>query len=139
MALDHPTKLHGYQKNKISKEMYLKAIFLFKEKHSKDPKPVDIAKELQLSKGSVSEQLNKLAEEEIISYESYKPITLTKKGMQDAKNVVRKYLTVKKFLTNFLNIKEDNAHTEACNLEHGFSDESIAKLNILMKILEKKK
>jgi DtxR family transcriptional regulator, Mn-dependent transcriptional regulator len=137
MALDHPTKLHGHQKNKISKEMYLKAIFLFKEEYKKDPKPVDIANELQLSKGSVSEQLKNLATEGVINYESYGSITLTEKGLQDAKNVVRKYLTIKKFLTEFLNIKTEKAHDEACNLEHGFSDESIAKLNILMKAMKK--
>jgi DtxR family transcriptional regulator, Mn-dependent transcriptional regulator len=137
MALDHPTKLHGHQKNKISKEMYLKTIFLFKEEFGKDPKSVDIGKELHLSKGSVSEQLKKLAEEGVISYESYKPITLTEVGLQHAKNVVRKYLTIKQFLTEFLNIDTNKAHEEACNLEHGFSDESIAKLNILMKATKK--
>ncbi len=139
MALDHPTKLHGNQKNKISKEMYLKTIFIFKEEHGKDPKPVDIAKELHLSKGSVSEQLKNIADEGLIHYESYGFITLTEKGLQDAKNVVRKYLTIKKFLTQHLNIKDADAHEEACNLEHGFSDESVAKLNILMMYLEKGK
>jgi DtxR family transcriptional regulator, Mn-dependent transcriptional regulator len=137
MALDHPTKLHGHQKNKISKEMYLKTIFLLKEEHNKDPKPVEIANELQLSKGSVSEQLKKLAEDGVINYESYGAVTLTEIGLQHAKNVVRKYLTIRIFLTNFLNIEATKAHEEACNLEHGFSDESIAKLNILMKALKK--
>ncbi len=125
--------LHSSQKDKISTEMYLKTIFLLQEKGIQ-PKPVDLVNELELSKGSVSEMVKKLTEEGVINYESYGVITLTKKGLQKAKNVVRKYLTVKEFLINVLKTPIDKVHDEACNLEHAFSDSSIAKLNVLNKI-----
>ncbi len=134
----HSHRLHGSQKDKISTEMYLKTIFLFQESKKEDPRPVDIVNELELSKGSVSEMMKKLAEEGLIKYESYGKIKLTKKGLESAKNVVRKYLVIKKFLLDILKIDAAKVHDEACNLEHGFSDESIAKLNILMKLFEKK-
>ena len=56
-------KLHGKQKHRISTEMYLKTIFLLREKKKKDPRPVDVVRELDLSKGTVSEMLRKLTEE----------------------------------------------------------------------------
>ena len=133
----HYHKLHGTQKDKISTEMYLKTIFLLHEKKSQEPRPVDIVNELELSKGSVSEMLKKLSDEKLIKYESYGKIKLTEKGIEKAKNVVRKYLVIKKFLLDILKIDPEKVHDEACNLEHGFSDESIAKLNILMKLFEK--
>lgn len=130
-------KLHWEQKDNISTEMYLKTIFLLREEKKADPKPVDIVKELNLSKGSVSEMLKKLDEVGFIEYESYGKIKLSKKGLEKAKNVVRKYLVIKQFLEKVLKIDKAKTHDEACNLEHGFSDESIAKLNILMKIMKK--
>jgi DtxR family Mn-dependent transcriptional regulator len=131
-------KLHGNQKNRISTEMYLKTIYLLREKHDKDPRPVDVVNELNLSKGSVSEMLKKLNDEKYIHYESYGKILLTDKGIKKAKNVLRKYQTVKKFLLEVLKIEDSNLHNEACNLEHAFSDKSIAKLNVLMKIWEQR-
>ena len=129
-------RLHGIQKEKISTEMYLKTIYLLKEEKKEDPRPVNLVNELGLSKGSVSEMLKKLADEKLIEYESYGRIKLTEKGFEKAKNVVRKYLTIRKFLEDILKIDHDRVHDEACNLEHAFSDQSIAKLNILMRIFE---
>ena len=136
---DYPNKLHGRQKHRISTEMYLKTIYLLREESKKDPRPVDIVNELELSKGSVSEMLKKIADEGFIEYESYGNIKLTDKGLEKAKNVVRKYLVIKEFLEKVLKISHDKVHDEACNLEHAFSDESIAKLNILLRIFEKDK
>jgi DtxR family transcriptional regulator, Mn-dependent transcriptional regulator len=128
-------KLHSKQKDKISTEMYLKTIFLLNEKKN-DVKPVDLVNELGLVKGSVSEMIKKLSDQGLINYESYGSITLTKKGLTKAKNVVRKYLTVKRFLRDVIKTSPDKIHDEACNLEHAFSDESIAKLNVLNKLME---
>jgi len=130
-------KLHRKQKNKISTEMYLKTIFLLKEEKNKDPRPIDVVKKLDLSKGSVSEMLKKLAEEGLIKYKSYSIIKLTKKGLKRAKNVIGRYLVIKKFLSDILKINPEKVHDEACELEHGFSDESIDKLDSFMKSFKK--
>ena len=125
--------IHSEQKDKISTEMYLKTIFMLKEEKDIDPRPIDLVKELQLSKGSVSEMLKKLDDEKYIHYESYGKITLTLKGLKHARNVMKKYLIIKRFLTDYLRISPKNIHEEACALEHSFSDESIKKLNALLK------
>jgi len=131
--------LHGTHRQNISTEMYLKTIYLLKEENNLDPKPVDLVNELNLSKGTVSEMIKKLSDDKYLEYESYGQIILTKKGLKVAKNVLRKYLVIKKFLKDVLKITDEKIHGEACSLEHGFSDESIAKLNVLNKLLEKNK
>lgn len=137
MSSEMHHRLHGKQKDNISTEMYLKTIFLLKEKNKEDPKPVDIVNELRLSKGSVSEMLKKLDDEGLIEYESYGKIKLSQKGLEKAKNVVRKYKIIREFLEKKLKIAPEKIHEEACNLEHGFSDESIARLNIFLRLSEK--
>ncbi len=129
-------EFHSSQKSKISTEMYLKEIYLFHDKNKSYPKAVDLVKELKFSKGTVSEMLKKLETLKLITYKDFE-IKLTKKGMMEAKNVVRKYVVIKKFLSDVLKTPDDKIHEEACNLEHAFSDESVAKLNILNKILKK--
>lgn len=133
----YPERLHGEQKHRISTEMYLKTIFLLRQKNEEDTRPIDVAKELDIAKGSVSEMLKKLTEEGVIEYESYGRIKLTEEGTKKAMNVVRKYMVIKNFLEDILNIPHEKVHDEACNLEHAFSDESIAKLNILIKLMKK--
>ncbi|MEM4398160.1 MAG: metal-dependent transcriptional regulator [Candidatus Woesearchaeota archaeon] len=123
-------KLHNTQKNKISKEMYLKTIFNFLEQ-KRLVKAIDLANELKIKKSSVSEMLKKLLDENLIQIEEKHYIKLTKKGEKEAKNVLRKYVIIKEFLIKILKIKPEKAEIEACELEHAFSDESIAKLNIL--------
>ena len=90
-------EFHSSQKNKISTEMYLKEIYLYNEKNNSFPKAIDLVKELKFSKGTVSETLKKLESENLISYKAHE-IKLTKKGVMEAKNVVRKYVVIKKFL-----------------------------------------
>ena len=47
-------------------------------------------------------------------------------------------MVIREFLEDVLKIDDKKVHDEACNLEHAFSDESIARLNILMKFFKKK-
>ena len=134
MPLQKPFQgIHTEHKDKISTEMYLKTIFLLREAHHVDPRPVDLVKELHLSKGSVSEMLKKLADEKYIHYESYGTITFTLKGLKKARNVMKKYLIIKRFLADYLRINPSCVHEEACALEHAFSDDSIKKLEALLK------
>ena len=68
MTDHHGEKLHTKEKHKISSEMYLKTIFLLKDKNNEDPRPIDTAKELEITKGSVSEMLKKLADDGDIEF-----------------------------------------------------------------------
>ncbi|NTV23356.1 MAG: metal-dependent transcriptional regulator [Nanoarchaeota archaeon] len=128
----HPNRLHWEQKDNITTEMYLKTIFLYAESNNRDPRPVDIVNELDLSKGTVSEMLKKLSGDRLIEYHSYGKIKLTTIGQKKAENVVRKYLVLKRFLVDILGVSPAKAHNEACGLEHVFSDDSIKKLGTFL-------
>ena len=112
--------------------MYLKTIFLFKQDNERNPKPVDLVRELGLSKSSVSEMLKKLDSEGLLKYESYSNVVFTAKGLKYAQKVLYKYLVIEKFLIKVLKIDKKKAFDEACDLEHGFSDESVKKLEKLV-------
>lgn len=130
-------KLHSDQKHRISTEMYLKTIYELKTQKNSDPRPVDIVNCLEVSKGSVSEMLKKLSDEGFIKYKSYGVVELTNKGLNKAKNILEKYRIIRKFLSNMLKVNENKVHDEACNLEHAFSDESVLKLEKLIKSARK--
>ena len=113
--------------------MYLKTIYLLKQENHEDPRPLAIAQELDIAKGSVSEMLHKLAQEGLIQHESYGKVLLTKKGSAQAQKVLGKYEIIRDFLSNILKVNPKKVHEEACNLEHAFSDESIERLKKLLK------
>jgi len=85
-----------------------------------------LAKELKISKASVSEMTRKLAKEGNVEFERYGEITLTPKGLSTGKRILRKHRIIEKFLT-FIGVKR-KIHEEACILEHALSDEVEKKI-----------
>lgn len=82
------------------------------------------SKELGIAPGSVTQMLKKLGELDYIEYVPYKGASLTDKGMEIAQNITRKHRILEKFLTDVLNIKKENVHNQACEMEHSLSDEA---------------
>ena len=90
--------------------------------------PVVVAEQLGISKASVSEMLRKLVKEKLVRYESFKTIKLTPTGLRKAQQVSRNFKVLQYFLEKVLKIDAGKAYTEACKLEHAFSDEVIGQL-----------
>jgi len=103
-------------------EEYLETI-LYLTKEYKVAKTSKIAEELGVSSPSVTEMLQKLDEDGYIEYRLYYGATLTKKGNDIARKVKRKHRLMERFLVDFLKMEKDNAHKEACKLEHPISDD----------------
>jgi len=74
--------------------------------------------------------VKKLADEKFIE-EDTTTLSLTQKGEKFAIIVLQKYTIIKEFLEKTL--KLENAHDEACNLEHAFSLEAVQKLDLFLK------
>jgi len=110
-----------------STEEYLEAIYGFNER-GETAKTTDLAKRLKVSPPSVTQMIKNLAEEGLIEYEPYKGAVLTGKGMASAQKVVRKHRLLERFLHDFLKLKGENVHNEACKMEHSLSDEVAAAL-----------
>ncbi len=114
-----------------SKEDYLRGIYhLMEEKQ--DIKSVELADYLNITKPSVSEMLQELSKEGLITYKKYSKFKFTPKGYRIAKKLTSKHRLIETFLKNMLKIDSKNVHDEAHRLEHAFSDESIGKLRKLL-------
>ena len=110
-----------------SVEEYLEAIFIFNEK-GEPAKTTELARRLKVSPPSVTQMVKRLADEGLVDYEPYKGATLTGKGMALAQKVVRKHRLLERFLHDFLGLRRNRVHEEACRLEHSLSDEAAAAL-----------
>lgn len=83
-----------------------------------------LSKELGIAPGSVTQMLKKLEKLGYIEYIPYKGASLTDEGMKIAQKITRKHRILEKFLSDVLKIKEENVHSQACEMEHSLSDEA---------------
>ncbi len=98
--------------------------FLYKcEKEGKNiVRMSEVSKALEMSPSSTTSLLRKMADMELVLYESYKGVRLTEKGRKIAKNVVRKHRLSERLLTDLLGMDWAEVHEHACRLEHAISD-----------------
>ena len=113
------------------KEDYLRGLYILEEEKGKI-KSIDLAHYLNVSKPSVSEMVQELNKEGLVSYKKYSTLKFTSKGRKIAQKLTFKHRLIELFLKNILRINSGNIHQEAHRLEHAFSDESIYKLNKLL-------
>ena len=110
-----------------SVEEYLEAIYSINERGDK-AKNQELAEKLKVSPPSVTQMIQRLAEEGLVEYEPYKGATLTGKGNALAQKVVRKHRLLERFLYDFLKLPFEKIHDEACRMEHSISDEATMAL-----------
>jgi DtxR family transcriptional regulator, Mn-dependent transcriptional regulator len=110
-----------------SVEEYLEAIYGLNEK-GKLAKNQDLSEKLNVSPPSVTQMIQRLAEEGLVIYEPYKGTQLTGKGMALAQKVVRKHRLLEVFLHDILKLPKENVHDQACKMEHTLTDETASAL-----------
>ena len=116
-------------------EDYLEAIFnLGKEKRVVRVK--DIAKRLGVKMPTVTSMLNTLSKRELIDYEKYEYLELTKKGFNVGKEIHRRHHVLRSFLTNILNIDFKKADEEACKMEHAVSASTLDRFIEFMEFVQ---
>jgi DtxR family Mn-dependent transcriptional regulator len=113
-----------------SLEDYLECIYN-KISLNNSVKAVEISKTLNVSRASVTEALNKLAQKEYIKYGRYRAITITELGIAKAKEIINKHNVLQNFFEKVLEIEKSEATKTACKIEHIISDEVITKLSRL--------
>jgi DtxR family transcriptional regulator, Mn-dependent transcriptional regulator len=92
----------------------------------------DLAKELNLSPGTVTTMVKRFAEAGWLLYIPRKGCRLTDSGKKKAVSVLKKHRLVEYFLVETLGMKGDEVHREAEILEHGFSEKVIEKLDAFL-------
>ncbi len=91
-------------------------------------KTTELAKYMGVAPASVTEMLNVLKDEGYVNYRKYKGVSLTEKGMFEAKNLRRKHHIMERYLTDVLDVNHDVAHEGACAFEHAMSEEVASKM-----------
>ncbi|MDR2866421.1 MAG: metal-dependent transcriptional regulator [Methanomassiliicoccaceae archaeon] len=108
---------------KGSREDYLLRILRITEEEG-IAKTNDIAALMNVSAASVTEMLRVLAGDDLIEYRKYRGVSLTAKGLAQAKRIRDKHQIAERFLMDVLDKEQGEAHEEACKMEHILSDES---------------
>lgn len=104
-------------------EEYLEVLYR-NGSHKEQVSTTTLSKNLKIAPGSVTQMLKKLEKLGYIEYIPYQGAILTDKGMKIAQKITRKHRILEKFLSDVLNISEDNIHSQACDMEHSLSDEA---------------
>lgn len=108
-------------------EDYLERVYILK-KDKGNARVKDIAKSLGVSLPSVTMAIKKLAKINLIDYERYGLVKLTKKGEEIAKDVYKKHRILFEFFTKILKVNKKTALRDACIMEHGLSKSTLNKL-----------
>ncbi|MDY6833528.1 MAG: metal-dependent transcriptional regulator [Chloroflexota bacterium] len=110
-----------------SMEDYLEAIAMLRQ--GEQPVRVSqISKALGVKMPSVTNALNKLAEDGLVHHERYGYVGLTTEGVRIAEDVFHRHETIRLFLSEVLCIDADTATDEACRIEHTLSATTVQRL-----------
>ena len=107
-----------------SQEDYLEKILQISQK-KESVHAIDIAREMNFSKPSVSVAMNKLKELGYIEINDKGDITLTESGKEIAQKTLEKHVVLTKMLM-YLGVDEETASEDACRMEHDISDKTWA-------------
>ena len=109
-------------------EDYMKTIYRLREEGV--VRGAYIARELGVTKPTVSVSLKEMEEAGYLKIQPDRTVKLTQKGEKIASRIVERNKIIFELLT-YLGVNRETAYDDACNIEHGISDES---LNALIKL-----
>lgn len=116
-----------------SEENYLKAIYRLELDLNESVINTNlIAESLATKASSVTDMLKKLALKDLVNYQKYKGVSLTKLGKSIALSIVRKHRLWECFMVDKLNFKWDEVHDVAEQLEHIKSEGLVNRLDAFL-------
>jgi len=114
----------------LTEENYLKSIYAIEQNNTSGEVSVnEIAERMQTRPATVTDMLRKLSEKELIHYEKYKKVQVTKTGILLALQIIRKHRLWETFLHDKLDFSWDEVHEVAEQLEHIHSQKLIDRLD----------
>jgi len=103
-------------------EEYLEAIYKLQERNGV-AKTTEIAKQLNVALGSVTNTIECLERKGLIEHKPYKGVKLTEKGKREALKVIRRHRLAERLLVDILKMEWSQVHEAACSLEHALNEE----------------
>jgi Mn-dependent DtxR family transcriptional regulator len=96
----------------------------------------DVARELEVTKGSVSVQMKHLREKGFVTEDENRFLQLTPLGESVAREVRYSREVLIQFISNVLGILPEQAETDACKIEHLLSHETSRQILGLVRLLQ---
>lgn len=118
-----------------SMEDYLEAIAALK-KENDIARVRDISRMLGVKSSSVNSALRTLFKKGLVRHEKYGYVNLTPTGEEIARKVQGRHDILLKFLTEILNISDDEALQDACKMEHAISSKTFDRLTKFIQFVE---
>jgi len=109
-----------------SAEMYLKTILIL-EKRIGIVRAIDIAREMQFSRPTVSQQIKNLTANGYLEVDNKKQIFLSPKGREIAEETYYRHNGLVDFFI-WIGVSEDTALEDACRIEHYISQETFDRM-----------
>ena len=108
-------------------EDYLEAIYNHLKEHS-GMRITTLAKQMNVAKSSANQAVNRLKVMGFVTHEAYGMIYLTELGKQKGKDIVNRHSLLYRFLSEVLQVSDENAENDACKIEHIISTETAEKI-----------
>jgi len=102
---------------------YAKAVYVLQSRSGTAVSTNTLAERLDITPGSASSMVRKLAEQGLVEHERYHGVRLTETGRRVALQVIRRHRLIELFLADALGMPWDRVHAEAEVLEHVLSEE----------------
>jgi len=113
-------------------EEYLEAIYRL-EKKTGFAKTMELARQLEVVPGSVTNTIEGLERRGLVVHEPYKGVKLTEEGRKLALEVLRRHRLAERLLIDVLRLDWSQVHDTACKLEHAIPKEIIKPLEKALK------
>ena len=117
-------------RNTVAIDDYLKTIYHHTEWQPDPMTPSQLAAELGLAPSTVTEMVQKLAAQGLVSHRPYRPVSLTEEGRQRAAAIIRLHRLIETWLLREFDYAWDEVHDEAEVLEHAISDRLLEGISL---------
>ncbi len=130
-------KIHHTHENELTHSMvhYLLTIHKLREVNGY-ARVTDIAKDLNLTKGSVSTAVNNLKKKSLVEENESKFLMLSARGHEEVHKILSSRTLLFYFLKDVVGASEEYAHKDSCLMEHLLSNETRTGLFNFMKKLQ---
>lgn len=95
----------------------------------------DIAKQLDITRGSVSINLRNIKTRGLVVEDDRRQVKLSPKGLRIVHSLMAKKTAMKAFMRQVLGIAENEADVDSCKIEHLLGDEMAERLVHLLRFL----
>ncbi len=108
------------------RETYIERMYELKKKKGYI-RAIDLANYMNVKPSTVTEMLQKLANEGYVIYEKYRNVDLTDKGLKLAMELEKKHNAIRKLFLH-MGVSYETANRDACVIEHLISEETAKKI-----------